>query len=122
MLLRTPTQSLTDQLAEIGSTAGTRPASTSGRSSRMKALAWQPGLAMRLAARRRSRLKWSIAAFLATMIAFALSLLLLRKPREATAIAIYEAQQHRRKSPAQLAEEAIEDAQADDVTAQQTEK
>lgn len=65
---------------------------------------------------------WIIAAFLATMIAFALSLLLLRKPREATAIAVYEAQQHRRKSPAQLAEEAIEDAQADDVTAQQTEK
>ncbi len=34
-----------------------RPASTSGRTSRMNALAWQPGLAIRLAARIRSR--WS---------------------------------------------------------------
>jgi hypothetical protein len=43
------------EVAETAASAGTRPASTSGRSSRMKALAWQPGLAMRLLARMASR-------------------------------------------------------------------
>ena len=39
-------------VALIGSAAGTMPASTSGRSSRMNAVAWQPGFAMRLLLRR----------------------------------------------------------------------
>ena len=57
---------------------------------------------------------WLLAIFIATGLAFALSLLVLRRPREATAISLYQARE-RRKSPAQSAEEAAEDAHADEV-------
>lgn len=64
-------------------------------------------------------MNWIYAIFIATLLAFALSLLLLRKPRESTAVAIYESRQRRRKSPTQLAEEAVEDAHADEALAKQ---
>ena len=60
---------------------------------------------------------WLYAIVIATLLSFALSLLLLRKPREAAAIALYEARQ-RGKSASQAAEEANEDAHADQVHAE----
>lgn len=57
-------------------------------------------------------MEWYFAIVFASLLAFALSMLLLRKPREATSTAIYEARQ-RSKSDRQLADEAAEDAHAD---------
>ncbi|MFM6973819.1 MAG: DUF4229 domain-containing protein [Agromyces sp.] len=59
-------------------------------------------------------MQWLAAILLSTMLAFALSLGLLRTPREATALSIYEARQ-RKKSPTQAAEEALEDAHAEHI-------
>ena len=54
--------------------------------------------------------EWYWAILVATVLAFALSLLLLRKPREATATALYEAQQRRKQPAAPSDEEAAEEA------------
>lgn len=57
---------------------------------------------------------WFAAILIASGLAFALSLLVLRAPREAASRALYEARQ-RSKSAAQVAEEAVEDAHAEQV-------
>ena len=59
-------------------------------------------------------MNWLFAIVIATGLAFGLSLLLLRKPREAAALTLYTARQ-RRKSDTQIAEEALEDAHAEQL-------
>lgn len=60
---------------------------------------------------------WLPAILWATLIGFVLSMVLLRKPRNDTSIAISESREHRkaRKSKVQVEEEAIEDARADSL-------
>ena len=59
-------------------------------------------------------LDWLWALLISTVLAFVLSMFLLRRPREATSIALHEAQE-RRKTPKPTEEELTEDAHADEV-------
>ena len=60
---------------------------------------------------------WWLAAILAAALSFALSLVLLRKPREQAALALFEAAE-RRKSHVKL-DELIEDAHAETLEREQ---
>ena len=60
---------------------------------------------------------WWLAAILAAALSFALSLVLLRKPREQAAIALYQAAERRSTKPA--ADELVEDAHAEALEREQ---